>query len=324
MKKIRIGIVGYGNIGKGVAKAVTAAPDMQLEAIFTRRDAALLEPVGYNTAVLPVSAAEKMTGDIDVMILCGGSATDLPEQGPYFASMFNTVDSYDNHTDILDYVEAISAAAATTTAIIAAGWDPGLFSIMRVLSESILPDGASYTFWGKGVSQGHSDAIRHIEGVKHAVQYTIPVGSAVDAVRSGKMPGLSTREKHLRECYVVAEPGANKVFIEETIKKMPHYFASYDTSVNFIETGEFMAKHSNMPHGGMAFRSGNTGDNSHVMELSLKMDSNPEFTGSILTVYARAAFRMSGEGLIGVKTVLDVPPAYLSEKDRRSLIKDLL
>ena len=324
MEKIRIGIVGYGNVGKGAIKAVNAAPDMELGGIFTRRDPALLETDGCDFAVFPVSAAEKMTGDIDVMLLCGGSATDLPEQGPYYASLFNTVDSYDNHTDILNYMEAIGAAAKNTTAIMAAGWDPGLFSIMRIFSESILPDGASYTFWGKGVSQGHSDAIRHIEGVRHAVQYTIPVGSAVDAVRSGTRPELSVRDKHLRECFVVAQPGADKASIEESIKSMPHYFADYDTTVSFIETDEFMAKHSSMPHGGMALRSGNTGENTHVMELSLKLDSNPEFTGSILAVYARAAFRMSGEGLFGVKTVFDVPPSYLSEKDRRSLIKELL
>jgi len=324
MKKIRIGIVGYGNVGKGAVKAVTAAPDMELRGIFTRRDPASLETNDCDVAVFPVSAAEKMTSDIDVIILCGGSATDLPEQGPYFASMFNTVDSYDNHTDILKYMDAISVAAKNTTAIMASGWDPGLFSVMRILSESILPDGASYTFWGKGVSQGHSDAIRHIEGVRHAVQYTIPAGSAIDAVRSGARPELSVRDKHLRECFVVAKSGADRASIEKSIKSMPHYFADYDTTVSFIENDEFMAKHSSMPHGGMALRSGNTGENTHVMELSLKLDSNPEFTGSILTVYARAAFRMSGEGLFGVKTVFDVPPAYLSEKDRRLLIKELL
>jgi len=321
---IRIGIVGYGNIGRGVAKAVNAAVDMELKAVFTRRDPESLKISDSYAFVLPIEEAEKMTDDIDVMILCGGSAADIPQQGPYFASMFNTVDSYDNHTSMNEYMLSIDAVVKKTTAIIASGWDPGLFSVMRVLFESILPDGENYTFWGYGVSQGHSDAIRQIAGVKYAIQYSIPVDSAVEAVRSGINPVFEARDKHLRDCYVVVEPEADKAEIEKTIKSMPHYFKDYNTTVNFIDTGEFFAKHSNMPHGGMVIRSGNTGSNKHVTEFSLKLDSNPEFTGSIMAAYARAAYRMSKEGIFGVKTVLDVPMSYLSEKDRLTLIKELL
>jgi len=324
--KLRVGIVGYGNVGRGAAKAVNAAPDMELKAVFTRRDPPAVEIIETHgsCSVLPVSSAESMTGDIDVMLLCGGSAADLPEQGPYFASMFNIVDSYDTHAKIPDYMAAVDAAAKNTTAVIASGWDPGLFSMVRVLSEAVLPDGMTYTFWGEGVSQGHSDAVRRIDGVQNAVQYTIPVESAVDAVRAGERPELTARQKIKRECFVVAEPGADKNKIEKTIKNMPHYFVDYNTTVNFIDDTELNAKHSNMPHGGMVLRSGNTGENSQAMEFSLKLESNPEFTGSIIAAYARAAYRLSREGHFGAKTVFDIPLWYLSEKDRLALIKENL
>jgi len=322
--KIRIGIVGYGNVGRGTAKAVNTASDMELKAVFTRRDPADLGITDAKISFLPIDSAKSMINDIDVMLLCGGSAADLPEQGPYFASMFNVVDSYDTHAKIPEYMSAIDAAAKKTTAVIASGWDPGLFSMIRVLSEAVLPDGKTYTFWGKGVSQGHSEAVRRIDGVQNAVQYTIPVESAVDAVRAGERPGFTARQKIKRECFVVAKPGADNKKIEETIKSMPHYFVDYDTKVNFINAAEFAEKHKEMPHGGMVLRSGNTGDNSQVMEFSLKLESNPEFTGSILTAYARAAYRMSHEGNFGAKTVFDIPLSYLSEKDRPTLIKELL
>jgi len=325
---IRIGIVGYGNVGKGAAKAVAASSDMELKAIFTRRDPESLEILSSCDVLLPFSAAEKMINDIDVMLLCGGSATDLPEQGPFFASMFNIVDSYDTHAKIPEYISAIDAAIDASSrkniAIIASGWDPGLFSMIRLLSESVLPDGVCHTFWGYGVSQGHSDAIRNIEGVMYAVQYTIPIDDAVEAVRSGTRPALEPGQKHLRECFVVCEASADKDEIESKIKNMPNYFIDYETIVHFIGADEYFSRHSEMPHGGMVLRSGNTGNSSHVMEFSLKLDSNPEFTGSILAAYARAAFRMSGEGLSGAKTVFDVPLSYISEKDRLTLIKELL
>ena len=327
MSKIRIGIVGYGNVGKGAALAVSAAPDMELKAVFTRRDPEKLrntEKIDSSVAALSISSAESMVDDIDVLLLCGGSATDLPEQGPHFAKMFNIVDSYDNHAKILEYMATIDAVAKKTTAIISTGWDPGLFSMMRLLSESILPDGSTYTFWGEGVSQGHSDAIRRIEGVKLAAQYTIPIDKAVETVRSGQNPVFTAREKHRRECFVVAESGADKAEIEKTIKNMPHYFADFDTSVTFIEEDEFITKHNKMPHGGMVLHSGKTCDNSQVMEFSLKLESNPEFTGSIMVTFARAAFRMSKDSIYGAKTVFDVPLTYISEKDRNTLIKELL
>ena len=321
---IRIGIVGYGNVGKGAAKAVKAASDMELKAIFTRRDPGSIKTAENNIAVLPIEAAGTMVDDIDVMLLCGGSATDLPEQGPYFASMFNTVDSYDNHAKIPDYMESINAVIKNKTAIISTGWDPGPFSMMRLLFESVLPSGTTYTFWGKGVSQGHSNAIRRIEGVKDAVQYTVPIDSAVNKVRAGETPVLEPGQRMMRECYVVAESGADKTEIEKAIKTMPHYFAGYETTVTFIDEAELNENHYKMPHGGMVLRSGNTGENDHVMEFSLKLESNPEFTASIIVSYARAAYRMASEGLYGAKTVFDVPLYYLSDKDRLSLIKDLL
>ena len=322
---IRVGIVGYGNIGRGVALAVGVNPDMELRAVFTRRDPESIIISGRNVSVLPVDRAADMVGEIDVMLLCGGSATDLPEQGPYFASMFNTVDSYDTHAKIPEYMASIDAVAKSTTAIISTGWDPGLFSMMRTLFEATLPEGKSYTFWGKGFSQGHSDAIRQIDGVQYAAQYTVPIESAVDAVRNGERPVFTAREKMTRECFVVAKPGADEVKIKEAIIKMPHYFADYDTTVSFIDANEFLANHSEMPHGGMVLHSASTGNNnSQVMEFSLKLDSNPEFSGSIMAAYARAAYQMSKEGLFGAKTVFDVPLSYLSLRDRLDLIKDLL
>jgi len=322
MEKIRIGIAGYGNVGKGVEKAVNAVSDMQLIAIFSRRDPAAFKE--SSVQILPLNAAETKIDEIDVMILCGGSAADLPEQGPYFASLFNIVDSFDTHAKIPEYLASIDQVAKKTTAVIASGWDPGLFSMIRALSGSILPDGSSYTFWGSGVSQGHSDAIRQIDGVKHAVQYTIPFDDAVNSVRNGERPFLTPRQKHLRKCFVVSLPDADKDKIAEKIKKMPNYFIDYETTVDFIEDDEYFENHTEMPHGGVVLQSGKTGENNHLIEFSLKLDSNPEFTGSIMVAYARAAYRMSKEGLFGAKTVFDVPLAYLSDKDRDSLIKELL
>jgi len=324
MDKIRIGIVGYGNIGRGVEKAVLAAEDMELRAVFTRRSPSSLKLFDGTIPVLPIEAASKMTNGIDVMILCGGSATDLGEQGPYFASMFNIVDSYDTHAKIPEYMASIDAVAKKTTAVISTGWDPGLFSMQRLVMESVLPDGKCYTFWGHGLSQGHSDAVRRIDGVKNAVQYTVPIDSAIEAVRSGNRPDFETRDKHVRICYVVPEPGADKALIELTIKTMPHYFADYDTTVNFIDNEEMAANHSKMPHGGIVMHSGRTDDNEHVMEFSLRLQSNPEFTGAVMTACARAAHRFSREGAYGAKTVFDIPLRYLSPKDRADLIKDLL
>ena len=324
MDTIRIGIAGYGNIGKGVEKAVAAASDMELRAVFTRRDPKTLRLAGKSVPVLAIDAAENMTDEIDVMVLCGGSATDLRQQGPWFAAMYNIVDSFDTHAVIPEYFSAVDSAAKTKTAVISSGWDPGLFSMIRLLSQAALPDGASYTFWGPGVSQGHSDALRHIKGVIDAIQYTVPIDSALDAVRSGTMPKLETRQKHHRECFVVASPDADRAAIEREIITMPYYFADYDTSVSFISSEEFKANHSKMPHGGSVIHSGRTGENGQLIEFSLKLGSNPEFTGSVMAAYARAAYRMAREGLFGAKTVFDVPLAYLSEKDRLTLIKELL
>ena len=322
--KIRIGIAGYGNIGRGVEKAVAAAPDMETAAVFTRRDPGTLGIADGTVPVFDLSYAEKMADDIDVLILCGGSATDLVSQGPRFAALFNIVDSFDTHAKIPEYLAAVEAAAKNTTAIISTGWDPGLFSIMRVLSGAVLPDGGGYTFWGRGLSQGHSDAVRRIEGVKNGVQYTIPIEGALEAVRRGEKPELTARQKHLRDCFVVAEEGADKTVIEEKIKSMPHYFADYDTTVTFITEAELKENHSKMPHGGVVLHSGVTGLNEHVMEFSLKLESNPEFTGSVMTAYARAAYRMAGEGNYGAKTVFDIPISYLAELDRQTLIREML
>lgn len=324
MKQINIGIVGYGNLGKGVEKAIRQNPDLQLEAIFTRR-----EPQGVQASVpvLHISEAEKYVGKIDVMILCGGSATDLPEQAPEFAKLFNTVDSFDTHARIPEYFATVDAAASAAghVSVISTGWDPGLFSLNRMLAEAILPEGKEYTFWGRGVSQGHSDAIRRVEGVKNGVQYTIPVEAAVAKVRAGENPELTTRQKHLRECFVVAEEGADLARIEKEIKEMPNYFSDYDTTVNFISEEELKANHSAMPHGGTVLRSGRTGENStQIIEFGLKLDSNPEFTASVLVAYARAAAKLSAQGDKGAKTVFDIPFGLLSPKSAEQLRKELL
>ena len=328
MNKLKIGIIGYGNIGRGVEAAIKQNPDTELFAVFTRRSPESIKINTPGAKVLNISEASNYRNDIDVMILCGGSATDLPEQGPEFAKMFNTVDSFDTHAKIPEYFEKVdeNALSAGKTSIISVGWDPGLFSMIRMLSGAALPDGKDYTFWGKGVSQGHSDAIRRVNGVKNAIQYTIPYESAIESVRKGENPELSTRQKHMRECFVVAEDNADKAQIEADIKNMPNYFADYDTVVHFISEEELKKNHSKMPHGGFVFRSGTTGDgaNNHVIEFSLKLDSNPEFTGSILVAYARAASRMNKEGMKGAKTVFDVPLSYLSPKSGSELRKNLL
>ena len=323
MNKIRIGIVGYGNIGRGVELAVQTSPDMELVGVFTRRDASTLKTVS-NSPVFKTGDAAGMTDKIDVMILCGGSATDLAVQGPEFAALFNTVDSFDTHAKIPEYLAKMDAAAKNTTSIISCGWDPGLFSILRLISGAALPNGNDYTFWGSGVSQGHSDAIRRVAGVQSAVQYTVPVNAAVQSVRAGGNPALTTREKHTRECFVVAKDGADTAEIAATIKAMPNYFSDYDTTVTFITQDEFNAKHTAMPHGGMVLRSGKTAEHSHVVEFSLKLESNPEFTGSVLAACARAAAKLAAQGQYGAKTLFDVPLSYLSPIERETLIKELL
>lgn len=329
MSKIRIGIVGYGNIGRGVESAIKQNPDTELAAVFTRRQPETIKLDTPQVKVINISDSQKYINDIDVMILCGGSATDLPEQGPRFAAMFNTVDSFDTHAKIPEYYGKVNAIAekAEKTSIISVGWDPGLFSMLRMISGAVLPEGKDYTFWGKGVSQGHSDAIRRVKGVKNGIQYTIPVESAIQSVRSGQNPDLTTRQKHTRECFVVAQEGSDKEQIEADIKNMPNYFSDYDTVVHFISEEELKRNHSKMPHGGFVFRSGSTGDsikNSHIIEFSLKLDSNPEFTAGVLVAYARAAYRMNKEGINGAKTVFDVPLSYLSPMSGSELIKQLL
>ena len=326
---IRIGIFGYGNLGRGVECALRQNADMELKAVFTRRNP---ETVRILTPGVPVYHADQvaeMKDEIDVMILCGGSATDLPVQTPALAKLFNVVDSFDTHANIPVHFANVNAQAAATdhTAIISVGWDPGLFSLNRLYGGAILPDGKDYTFWGKGVSQGHSDAIRRVEGVAGGKQYTVPVQEALDAVRRGENPELTTREKHTRECFVVAKEGADKARIESEIKNMPNYFADYDTTVNFISEEELQRDHSGIPHGGFVIRSGRTGkdlENNHIIEYSLKLDSNPEFTSSVLVAYARAAYRMNQQGDFGCKTVLDIPPAYLSPKSGEELRRTLL
>ena len=326
---IRVGIFGYGNLGRGVEAAIAQNPDMELVTVFTRRDPASLK---LRTPGVTATAAEKaaeMADRIDVMIICGGSATDLPVQTPALAKCFNVVDSFDTHARIPEHFACVDAAAKEggKVAMISVGWDPGMFSLNRLLGEAILPQGKTYTFWGKGVSQGHSDAIRRLEGVADARQYTIPVEAALEAVRAGKNPELTTRQKHLRECFVVAKEGADLARIEKEIKEMPNYFADYDTTVHFISAEELQRDHGGIPHGGFVIRSGKTGmdlENDHIMEYSLKLDSNPEFTSSVLVAYARAAYRMSAEGVSGCKTVFDVPPAYLSPKTGAELRKELL
>lgn len=326
---IRIGILGYGNLGRGLENAIAQNSDMELVGIFTRRDPKTVEPVGENVPVYKIDEVANFKDKIDVLMLCGGSATDLPVQGPQYSKLFNCVDSFDTHAKIPEYFAAVdkSAKEAGTASIISVGWDPGLFSLQRVLFESVLSDGKTYTFWGKGVSQGHSDAVRRIEGVKNAKQYTIPIDEAVEGARSGKNPDYTIREKHLRECFVVAEDGADTAKIENEIKTMPNYFADYDTTVHFITEEEFVRDHSGIPHGGFVIRSGKTGKElnmNHVCEFSLKLDSNPEFTSSVLLCYARAAYRFAKDGSFGAKTVFDVPPAYLSPKSDEELRKELL
>ncbi|MBE6550353.1 MAG: diaminopimelate dehydrogenase [Ruminococcaceae bacterium] len=326
---IRIGIFGYGNLGRGVEAAIRQNRDMTLSAVFTRRDPSSLKIATEGVPVVHVDDVQKWTDKIDVMILCGGSATDLPEQTPALAKYFNVVDSFDTHAKIPEHFENVdkSARESGKVGIISVGWDPGMFSLNRLFGGAVLVDGKDYTFWGKGVSQGHSDAIRRIEGVADARQYTIPIDSALEAVRSGSNPELTTREKHLRECFVVAKEGADLARIENEIKTMPNYFADYDTTVHFISAEELKANHSRLMHGGFVIRSGRTGldlENNHIIEYSLKLDSNPEFTASVIVAYARAAYRLNGEGACGCKTVLDIPPAYLSAKDGATLRKELL
>ena len=326
---MKIGILGYGNLGKGVESAVRQNDDMELVCIFTRRDPASVHPVTEGVAVYSVDDIEKMQGKIDVLVLCGGSATDLPEQTPEYAKYFNVIDSFDTHARIPEHFANVDAAckAAGTVGIISVGWDPGMFSLNRLYANCILPDGKDYTFWGKGVSQGHSDAVRRIDGVKDCRQYTIPVDEAMDAVREGRQPELTTRDKHVRECFVVAEEGADLARIEAEIKNMPNYFADYNTTVHFITEEEMQKNHSGLPHGGSVIRTGITGFNdehTHVIEYKLKLDSNPEFTGSVIAAYARAVYRLNQEGQTGCKTVFDIAPAYLSDMSGEELRAHLL
>lgn len=326
---MRIGILGYGNLGRGVEAAIKQNADMELAAVFTRRNPDTVKILTPDVPVLSVEQAAEMKEDIDVMILCGGSATDLPKQTPEFAKLFHVVDSFDTHAKIPEHFAHVDAAAKEggKVGVISVGWDPGMFSLNRMYAGAVLCDGKDYTFWGKGVSQGHSDAIRRIEGVKDARQYTIPVAEAVQAVRNGENPELSTRQKHTRECFVVAQDGADLARIEQEIKNMPNYFADYDTTVHFITEEEMKRDHSTLPHGGVVIRSGKTGwngEHNHIIEYSLKLDSNPEFTASVIVAYARAAYRLGQEGVSGCKTVLDIPPAYLSPMSGEELRKQLL
>lgn len=322
--KIKVAICGYGNLGKGAEKAIKQNPDMELVGVFSRRPK---EQLGTTANVLSMENIEQYKGKIDVVIMCGGSANDLEVQVPEFAEYFNTVDSFDTHARIPEYYKMVDdvASESWSVSIISVGWDPGVFSINRLYGETFLPEGNTYTFWGKGISQGHSNAIRKIEGVKNAVQYTIPIEKAVEKVRSGENPELTTREKHLRECFVVLEDGADSEKVEHEIVTMPNYFADYDTIVHFISEEELKEKHSGMPHGGFVIRSGMTGENTkQLMEFSLNLESNPEFTASVLLAYARAAYRMEQNGDRGAKTVYDVPPIYLSPKSKEELLKNLL
>lgn len=321
---LRVGIVGYGNLGKGAELAIQQNPDMELVAIFTRRQPTELIT---NSKVVSISQIEDFKDKIDVMILCGGSAKDLPEQVTVISKLFNTVDSFDTHAKIPEYFKQVDEAsrASGKLSLISTGWDPGLFSMARLLGQSILPQGEDYTFWGKGLSQGHSDAVRRVPGVKNGVQYTIPMESAVEKVRAGENPSLSTAEKHQRVCYVVAHEGEDLAEIENSITKMPHYFDEYDTSVHFITEEELLADHSNMPHGGMVLHSGVTGNGSKQrIEFSLALESNPEFTASVLVAYARAVGKMAKEGQVGARTVFDIPLGYLSPKSAEELRKSLL
>lgn len=326
-QKIRIGIAGYGNLGRGVEAAIAQGPDTVLVGVWTRRDPASVRPLGAQVPVRRLETIDAFAGDIDVLVLCGGSRSDLPEQGPALAARFNTVDSFDTHARIPEYFDAVDRAARANdrTAVIAVGWDPGLFSLARLFGESVLAGGTTYTFWGRGLSQGHSDAIRRVPGVRAGVQYTLPVPEAIERVRSGERPALSTREMHRRECYVVLEEGADAAAVEAAIVTMPDYFADYDTTVHFIDDDALRHEHSAMPHGGFVLRAGKTGQgNSQVLELALKLDSNPEFTAGVLVAYARAAFRLAQRGEFGARTVLDIAPALLSPKSPAELRAQLL
>ena len=324
---IRIGIAGHGNLGRGVEAAIARNPDMELVGIYTRRPPEQVQPVTAGAAVFGMDALAQHADRIDVLILCGGSKEDLPQQGPELAALFNTVDSFDTHARIPEYFAAVDAPARANgkTALISAGWDPGMFSINRVIGEALLPEGATYTFWGKGLSQGHSDAIRRVPGVAGGVQYTLPVEEAVERVRSGERPELTTREKHRRDCYVVLKEGADAEAVREAIVTMPHYFDEYDTTVNFISAEELRRDHAAMPHGGFVIRSGNTSaENTQVIEYGLKLGSNPEFTSSVLVAYARAVHRMHQQGDVGAKTVFDVAPGLLSPLSAETLRKNYL
>ena len=328
-EQIRIAILGYGNLGRGVELAVRANPDMKLVGFFTRRDPSSLKTLTPEVPVYNVEKLLEMQDAVDVLVLCGGSATDLPVQSAEYAKYFNIVDSFDNHANIPQHYDRVNERALEggKTAVISAGWDPGMFSLQRLLGNCILPNGSDYTFWGRGVSQGHSDAIRRIEGVQDAKQYTVPVPEAMERVRSGENPELTTREKHTRECYVVAKPGADLARIEQEIKTMPNYFEPYDTTVQFISQEELNRKHGGIPHGGFVMRSGVTGVNGetrHMIEYSLKLDSNPEFTSSVLVCCARAVYKMNQSGFTGAKTIFDIPPAYLSPKSGEELRRTLL
>ena len=326
--KIRVAISGYGNLGRGVESAVASSNDMELVALFTRRDPSTIK-TRTNVPVYSVDKAVKMKDEIDVLILCGGSANDLPEQTPEMAKYFNVIDSFDTHARIPEHFANVDSSSKNSgkVAIISVGWDPGMFSLNRLIGQAILPNGKDYTFWGKGISQGHSDAIRRIEGVKDARQYTIPVEEALNSVRNGENPELTTREKHKRECFVVAEENADLAAIENAIVTMPNYFADYDTTVHFITEEELMRDHKGIPHGGMVFRTGTTGvdnENKHIIEYRIQLDSNPEFTSSVLTAYARAAYRLNKEGQCGCKTVFDIAPVYLHPQSAEELYKSLL
>ncbi len=324
-KKIRVGIIGYGNLGRGAEMAIRQQPDMELVAVFSRRG--VVQTFDPDVTSLYIDEAKNYQDKIDVMILCGGSATDLPEQTPHFTSMFNTVDSFDTHAKIPEHFESVNEVAQKSgkTSVISVGWDPGLFSINRVMSEAVLTDGNTYTFWGKGLSQGHSDAVRRVKGVKAGVQYTIPSEEAMNRVRAGENPELATSEKHKRECYVVLEEGAAAEQVENTIKTMPNYFDEYDTTVHFITEEELKRDHADMPHGGFVIHSGKTGEGTNqIVEFSLKLDSNPEFTSSVLVAYARAAYRLHKEGQTGAKTVYDIGPGYIHPKSPSELRKNYL
>ncbi|HIY10707.1 MAG TPA: diaminopimelate dehydrogenase [Candidatus Anaerofilum excrementigallinarum] len=326
---IRIGILGYGNLGRGIECAVRQNPDMQLAAVFTRRAPETVKILTEGVPVYPAAEAAAHADEVDVLVLCGGSATDLPTQTPEFAQWFHVVDSFDTHANIPVHFDEVDAAAKASgkMALISAGWDPGMFSLNRLYANAVLPCGADYTFWGKGVSQGHSDAIRRIEGVKDARQYTIPVPAALDAVRSGSQPQLTTRQKHTRECFVVAEEGADLARIENEIKTMPNYFADYDTTVHFISEEELQRDHSGIPHGGFVIRTGKTGwnlEHNHIIEYSLKLDSNPEFTSSVILAYARAIYRLAQKGESGCRTVFDIAPGLLSPQSPEELRAHML